>query len=334
MNGTITDVPGIKVGHAADAEGLTGCTVVLCEGGAVGGVDQRGGAPGTRETDLLRPMHLVRDVHAVVLAGGSAFGLAAADGVMRYLAERNIGLDVGVARVPIVPAAILFDLAVGRPTARPDAAMGYAACLAATEGPVLQGNAGAGMGCSVGKALGAGRATKAGIGSASLDLGDGLLIGVVIAVNAFGEVVDESGHILAGARLPGDMGWAHTLEVLRSSEGRDGLSAVGATVIGIVATNAPLDKEQANKVAQMAQDGLARAICPAHTMLDGDTIFVLATSGKDPRGARAPGAMRRESESATLVGAHAAEAVTEAIRRAVRAARTAGGLPSINELMF
>src|SRR5512136_1978274 len=154
MNNTITAVPGITVGHATDEVGLTGCTVVLCGDGAVGGVDQRGGAPGTRETDLLRPMHLVRDVHAVVLAGGSAFGLAAADGVMRYLAERNIGLDVGVARVPIVPAAVLFDLDVGRPTARPDAAMGYAACLAATEHPVSQGNAGAGMGCTVGKALG------------------------------------------------------------------------------------------------------------------------------------------------------------------------------------
>ena len=314
MNTTITSVPGIKVGHATDAEGLTGCTVVLCEGGAVGGVDQRGGAPGTRETDLLRPMHLVQKAHAVVLAGGSAFGLAAADGVMRYLAERGIGYKAGAARVPIVPAAILFDLALGSPSAYPTAEMGYAACLAATDGPVPEGNVGAGTGCSVGKLLGPGRATKTGIGSASVDLGGGLVVAALIAVNAFGDVVDETGAIVAGTRPLRGSGFADTLAVLRSWTGKLALRVAGATVIGVVATNARLSKEAANKVAQMAQDGLARAIRPAHTMFDGDTLFALAT-GK----ARA---------SVTLVGAYAAEVVVQAIVRGARAAVAAGGLPA------
>jgi len=310
----LTAVPGIKVGHATDPVGLTGCTVVLCEGGAVGGVDQRGGAPGTRETDLLRPMHLVQRVHAVVLAGGSAFGLAAADGAMRYLAERHIGYKSGPARVPIVPAAILFDLAVGSAEARPDAEMGYAACLAASDAPVPEGNVGAGAGCTAGKALGAAHATKTGIGSAAVELGGGLVIAALVAVNPFGDVVDASGRILAGTRpLRGD-GFADTLRVLRSLTGRFALLAIGATVIGVVATNARLNKEQANKVAQMAQDGLARTIRPAHTLLDGDTLFALS-SGK----VRA---------SVTLVGAYAAEVVAQAIVRAAKAAVAAGGLPA------
>ena len=318
-NNTLTAVSGIKVGHATDPVGLTGCTVVLCEGGAVGGVDQRGGAPGTRETDLLRPMHLVQKVHGVVLAGGSAFGLAAADGVMRYLAERNIGVKAGPARVPIVPAAILFDLAVGSADARPDAAMGYAACLAASDGAVSQGNVGAGTGCSAGKLLGAGHATKTGIGSAAIELGGGLVVAALIAVNPFGDVVDEAGRIIAGTRplrtgpLRGE-GYADTLALLRGMTGRLALRIAGATVIGVVATNARLDKEQVNKVAQMAQDGLARTIRPAHTMFDGDTLFALATG--------------RVRASVTLVGTYAAEAVAQAIVRAVRSADAAGGLPS------
>ena len=313
-NNTLTAVPGIRVGHATDPVGLTGCTVVLCEAGAVGGVDQRGGAPGTRETDLLRPMHLVQKVHGVVLAGGSAFGLAAADGVMRYLAERGVGVKAGPARVPIVPAAILFDLAVGSADARPDAAMGYAACIAASDEAVPQGNIGAGTGCSAGKLLGAGRATKTGIGSAAIELGGGLVVAALIAVNPFGDVVDEAGWIIAGTRPLRGEGYADTLILLRGMTGRLALRIAGATVIGVVATNARLDKEQVNKVAQMAQDGLARAIRPAHTLFDGDTLFALATG--------------RVRASVTLVGAYAAEAVAQAIVRAAQAAVAAGGLPA------
>ena len=313
-NNTLTAVPGIKVGHATDPVGLTGCTVVLCEAGAVGGVDQRGGAPGTRETDLLRPMHLVQKVHGVVLAGGSAFGLAAADGVMRYLAERGIGVKAGPARVPIVPAAILFDLAVGSAGARPDAAMGYAACLAASDEAVAQGNIGAGTGCSAGKLLGARHATKTGIGSAAIEMGGGLVVAALIAVNPFGDVVDETGRIIAGTRPLQGEGYADTLALLRGMTGRLALRIAGATVIGVVATNARLDKEQVNKVAQMAQDGLARTIRPAHTLFDGDTLFALATG--------------RVRASVTLVGAYAAEMVAQAILAAARSAVAAGGLPA------
>jgi L-aminopeptidase/D-esterase-like protein len=321
-NNTLTAVPGIRVGHATDPVGLTGCTVVLCEAGAVGGVDQRGGAPGTRETDLLRPMHLVQKVHGVMLAGGSAFGLAAADGVMRYLAERGIGVKAGPARVPIVPAAILFDLAVGSADARPDAAMGYAACLAVSDGAVAQGNVGAGTGCSAGKLLGARHATKTGIGSAAIELGGGLVVAALIAVNPFGDVVDEAGRIIAGTRPlrtgpPRGEGYADTLVLLRGMGGRLALRIAGATVIGVVATNARLDKEQVNKVAQMAQDGLARTIRPAHTLFDGDTLFALATG--------------RVRASVTLVGAYAAEAVAQAIIAAARSAVAAGGLPAGTE---
>jgi L-aminopeptidase/D-esterase-like protein len=314
MNGTITDVRGIRAGHATDKAGLTGCTVVLCEGGAVGGVDQRGGAPGTRETDLLRPMHLVQKVHGVVLAGGSAFGLAAADGVMRYLAERKTGVRFGGAVVPVVPAAILFDLGLGRADAYPDANMGYAACQAARTGRLAEGNVGVGTGCSVGRLLGAGHATKTGIGGASVDLGGGLVVGAVIAVNALGDVVDEQGQILAGVRKLRGAGFAGSLAVLRSRIGKLAMQVGGATVIGVVATTALLNKEQANKVAQMAHDGLARSVRPAHTMYDGDTLFCLATG--------------RVRASVTVVGAYAAELVAQAIVRAATTATGAGGLPA------
>jgi len=263
-------------------------------------VDQRGGAPGTRETDLLRPMHLVQHVHAVLLAGGSAFGLAAADGVMRYLRERGVGYDTRVARVPIVPAAILFDLAVGRPDVYPDAQMGYAACLAASELPVAEGRVGVGTGCMAGKALGSAQASPTGLACAALELAGGLVVAALIAVNPFGDVVDEAGRILAGTRAP-DGRFADTLAVMRGAS-RPGIDDPGATVIGVVATNARLDKEQVNKVAQMAHDGLARAIRPAHTMFDGDTIFALATG--------------EVVADVNLVGAFAAEVTAEAIRRA------------------
>jgi L-aminopeptidase/D-esterase-like protein len=311
---TLTDVPGIKVGHATDLVGLTGCTVVLCEKGAVAGVDQRGGAPGTRETDLLRPMHLVQEVHAVLLAGGSAFGLAAADGVMRYLEERGIGFDARVARVPIVPAAILFDLDLGDPQARPDAAMGYAACEAASDGPVAEGSVGAGTGATVGKLFGTSRAMKSGLGSASVALGGGLVVGALVAVNPFGDVVDpRTGAILAGARKPHSEEFADTLATMKGRLGKMVARFASNTLIGVAATNARLTKEEANKVAQMAQDGIARTVRPAHTMFDGDTLFALSTG--------------RKRADVSLIGAYAAEAIAEAVVRAVQSARSAGGLP-------
>jgi L-aminopeptidase/D-esterase-like protein len=316
----ITDVPGIRVGHVTNLEALTGCTVVLCpKDGAVGGVDQRGGAPGTRETDLLRPMHLVERVHAVLLAGGSAFGLDAATGVVRWLEERGIGFDARAAKVPIVPAAILFDLDVGDASVRPDAAMGYAACeAAAADGPVAEGRVGAGTGCTVGKVLGPGRASPSGLGTASVDLGGGLVVGAIVAVNAFGDVVDpRSGEILAGARPLRGEGFADSLATMKSFVGKTILRFAGGsdTVIGVVATNAKLSKEETNKVAQMAHDGLARTIRPAHTMFDGDTLFALATGQK--------------KADANLIGGYAAEVVAEAILRAVRA--TKGGRQRTND---
>ncbi|HHH42285.1 MAG TPA: peptidase S58 family protein [Chloroflexi bacterium] len=324
----ITDVAGLRVGHAQDEEALTGCTVILCEKGAVGGVDQRGGAPGTRETDALYPMHLVERVHAVLLAGGSAFGLDAASGVVRYLEERGVGFDVRVARVPIVPAAILFDLGIGRADVRPDAAMGYRACLNASTEPPAEGNVGAGTGATVGKILGMGQAMKSGIGTTSMEIGAGVVVGAIVAVNAFGDVMDPTtGQIIAGARSArvgplriGAPGYfADTLEVMRSLVGRTVLSFAGRghTVIGVVATNARLNKEQVNKVAQMAHDGLARTIRPAHTMLDGDTLFALATGER--------------KADVNIVGAFAAEVVAQAILRAVRAARPVAGLPAAGD---
>jgi L-aminopeptidase/D-esterase-like protein len=321
----ITAVPGIRVGHATNLDGLTGCTVVLCEKGAVGGVDQRGGAPGTRETDLLRPLHLVQKVHAVLLAGGSSYGLSAADGVMRYLEERDIGFDARVAKVPIVPAAILFDLDVGDPQVRPDAAMGYAACEAATDGTVAEGNVGAGTGATAGKILGPGRAMKSGMGTAATALEGGLIVGAVVAANPFGDLVDPTtGDILAGARkrglLPSSRSYelANTLLAMRTSVGKAVLQFTSSTIIGVVATNGRLTKEQANKVAQMAQDGVARAVRPAHTLFDGDTVFALATGEK--------------RADVNLIGAYAAEMVAEAIARAARAAEGVGDLPAWRDL--
>ena len=330
LHNTITDVPGIRVGHAQDIEAITGCTVVLCMEGAVGGVDQRGGAPGTRETDLLGPMHLVNKVHGVLLTGGSAFGLDAAAGVMRFLEEQDVGFDAHVAKVPIVPAAVLFDLEIGRADVRPDAEMGYQACENASTDPPGEGNAGAGMGATVGKILGMAGATKSGIGSASRDLGGGAVVGALIAVNAVGDVVDPaSGEILAGTR-PAKLGpmrfgddarFADTLAVMKGMAGKMALrfASRGITVIGVVATNAQLTKEEVNKVAQMAHDGIARAIRPAHTMLDGDTLFALSTGGK--------------SVDVNIVGAYAAEVVAEAIVRAVWAAESLGGLPAARDLI-
>ncbi|MGE5249132.1 MAG: P1 family peptidase [Bacteroidota bacterium] len=322
----ITDVPGIEVGHAQDDDALTGCTVVLCRQGAVGGVDVRGGAPGTRETDLLDPVNLVSAVHGVLLAGGSAYGLDAASGVMRYLEEQGIGFGTPAGVVPIVPAAILYDLDLGRADVRPDAAMGYRACLAASAGRVAEGNVGAGTGATVGKILGPAQAMKAGLGTASIPLEQGLILGALAVVNALGDVVDPAtGAILAGARSgtpaslqPGEPGYfADTREVMKARLGSVPFSfAAGrSTVLAVVAVNAALTKPQAAWIAQMAQDGLARAVRPAHTLFDGDAIFALGTGGA-------------EADVSTL-GAFAAEALTLAILRAVRMAAPAGGLPGL-----
>ncbi|MFZ3080853.1 MAG: P1 family peptidase [Bellilinea sp.] len=320
--GSITDVPGIKVGHDQDLNALTGCSVVLCESGAIAGVDQRGGAPGTRETDLLRPMHLVEKVHAVMLAGGSAFGLDAATGVMRYLEERKIGFDVRVAHVPIVPAAILFDLEVGDSTVRPDAAMGYRACQNAASPMVSQGNVGAGTGAAVGNMFGVKRAMKGGIGTASLDLGGGVVIGALIAVNAYGDILDFATNRLIAGMLDQDGALADTMATMKTFMGRKVLqfSSRHNTVIGVVATNAKLNKEQINKVAQTAHNGLAKTIRPAHTMFDGDTIFALSTN--------------QRRTDVNIVAAFAPEVVARAILNAILAAEPAGGLPTARSLGF
>src|SRR5215216_6447819 len=322
----ITDVRGIEVGHAQDEEALTGCTVILCRKGAVAGVDVRGGAPGTRETDLLDPINMVEKVHAVVLAGGSAFGLDAASGVMRYLEEQKIGFNTGAAKIPIVPSAILYDLGIGHAHIRPDAAMGYGAAASASADVPAEGNVGVGTGASVGKMFGSSLSMKSGVGTASMDIGGGVVVGALMAVNAWGDVIDpQNGQILAGLRsgkvgplrVGEKKGFADTISMMKSPVGRGllGLASRSNTVIGVVGTDAKLTKAQATKVAQMAQDGIARAIRPAHTMLDGDVIFALSTGTK--------------KADVSAVGALAAQAVAEAILRAVKMAAPAGGLPGL-----
>jgi len=289
------------------------------QGGAVCGVDVRGASPGTRETELLSPLNAVQQVHAVLLAGGSAFGLDAAGGVMRWLEERGIGVQVGPARVPIVPAAILFDLWFGDPQVRPDAAAGHAACEAASGAAPAEGNHGAGCGATVGKLFGIGRAMKGGIGTASVTVA-GITVGALIAVNALGDVIDPaSGVPVAGARSADGTQRAGTMAALLRGELLAPLQPGSATTIGVIATDARLDKAQANKIAQMAHDGLARSINPVHTMGDGDVLFALGT-----------GAAGR-SANTTLLGALAAEVTARAVLRAVRAARTLAwpGLPTL-----
>lgn len=312
----LTDLPGLLVGHAQDMTALTGVTAVLVPAGGIVGVAVEGSAPGTRETDLCRPGNLVDRAHAILLSGGSAFGLAAADGAMRYLEERKIGFDSGAAIVPIVPAAVLYDLGIGDARVRPSAEMGYAACAAATAGPVAQGCVGAGTGCTAGKALGMDRATKTGIGSASVQVGE-VLVGALVAVNPFGDVRDpQTGRILAGARRPDGSGFVDTTRLLLEGVGSGGFSSAAGqnTTIGIVAVGGALTKEGANKVARMAHDGLARTISPIHTMYDGDTLFCLATGN--------------QQVDVSAVGTAAAIAVELAVLNAVRHAAAAGGLPA------
>lgn len=317
----ITAVDGIRVGHYTDLVAATGCTVVLCESGAVGGVDVRGSAPGTRETDLLRPTTLVSEVHAVLLGGGSAFGLDAASGVVRFLEEKGAGLELGESRVPIVPAAILFDLGVVTDRVRPGANEGYAACENATAGEVVEGSVGAGTGATVAKLLGREGAVKGGTGTAAIDLGEGVMVGAVVCVNAVGGIYDpESGELVAGPRREdGSMGDAMQLITAPRYVGAE--TTPGAnTTIGVVATNARLTKEQANKLASVAHDGIAMAVRPAHTMSDGDTIFALAT-----------GTVEADA-GMTRIGAAATLCVARAIVRGVRKAEGLGGVPGVKEL--
>ena len=303
---SLVDVTGLHVGHAAVPGRPTGCTVVLCPQGVVCGAAVRGGAPGTRETDLLRPENTVQQVHAVLLTGGSAFGLDAAGGVMRWLDEHGHGLEVGPARVPIVPAAVLFDLWMGDARIRPGAEAGYAACAAASHEAPAQGNAGAGLGASVGKLLGIARAMKGGIGSASVRVG-GFTVGALVAVNAIGDVLGEQGQVLAGARSEDGRRLVGSTAALLAGQGPALLMAGTATTIGVVATDALLNKGQATQLAAQAHHGLSRAVSPV-TVNDGDSFFALAT-----------GSTGRPGELSAL-GAMAAEAVARAIRNAVLAA--------------
>lgn len=307
--GALTDIAGLSVGHAAAAGRPTGCTVVLCPQGAVAGVAVRGGAPGTRETDLLRPENTVSQVHAVLLTGGSAFGLDAAGGVMRWLDERGHGLAVGPARVPIVPAAVLFDLWIGDPRIRPTADTGYAACQAATTAQPAQGKAGAGLGASVGKLFGIQRSSPGGIGTACVQVG-AFRVAALVAVNAIGDVLDDNGQVLAGARSADGQSFVRSTEAMLAGAGPEHLMAGMATTIGLVATDAALTKAQATTLAAHAHHGLPRAVSPL-TPHDGDTFFAVATSTAGRGG------------DLTALGAMAAEAVTRAIRNAVRAAAAA-----------
>jgi L-aminopeptidase/D-esterase-like protein len=307
--GSITRVAGIEVGHFTDTRRPTGCTVVMAREGAVGGVDVRGAAPGTRETDLLDPCHLVEKVHAIVLAGGSAWGLDAATGAVRWLEERGVGFDVAVGRLPIVPAAVLFDLLVGDMRIRPDAAAGYAACAAASRNAPAEGNVGAGTGATVGKIFGMQRAMKGGVGTASITV-DGVTVGALIACNALGDVLDpDTAQVIAGARTEDGLRLHDTRRALLRGEPPQPLLAGTNTTIGVVATDAVITKVQAHRMAVAAHDGLARSINPVHTMSDGDTLFTLGTglSGHHP--------------GMLVLATMAAEATAIATARAVRAAQ-------------
>ena len=315
----LTAIPGIRVGHATDAKGCTGCTVVLCPEGTVGGADVRGSAAGTRELDALSPLHLVPHVHGVLLAGGSAFGLDAAAGVMQYLEERGIGFDVQLTRVPIVPTAILFDLRLGDARVRPDPRMAYAACQQASTGPIPEGSVGAGTGATVGKLFGITQAMKSGLGTAGVTLPGGVMVAALAVVNAFGDVRDPlTGQLLAGAReTPDSRRLVDTAAAMRAGVVHRGYDAENTT-LAVVATNARLTKVQATKMAQMAHQGMVRTIAPVHTTLDGDLAIALATG---------------EIEAdLNAVGLTAADAVAEAILRAVKTATALGGLPAWADL--
>jgi L-aminopeptidase/D-esterase-like protein len=336
-NDDLCDVPGILVGHDTDLEAGTGCTVIRCAWPALGAVDVRGGAPGTRETDLLDPRCMMTEVHAVVLTGGSAFGLAAADGVMRALADEGIGFDAGPARVPIVPAAVLFDLGVGRADVRPDAASGMRALQAAAGGPIAQGTVGAGTGATVGKMAGPALAAKGGVGSASEQLPDGHVIGALVAVNALGDIYDAAtGRLLAGARSPSDQRWlADDIAAARSgAQSQPPITSESPpvpgtqTTLAVIATDAPFTKAELAKLAQMAHDGLALAIRPVHTPFDGDIVFALSTD-KNAATAAPAGAL-----PLALAGATAAQTLARAVANAIRAATGLHGVPALRDIPF
>ena len=327
MNTTLTSVAGLEVGHYTDRANATGCTAILCRQGAVAGVDVRGGSPGTRETDLLQPMRRVDRVHAILLSGGSAFGLDAAAGVVRYLEEQGIGLPVGPALVPIVSAAILFDLGVITAAVRPDAAAGYTAAAAAGPQPVAEGSVGAGTGATVGKVLGLSWSVKAGIGSAAIILPGGITVAALIAVNAYGDIVDHhTGQIIAGPRRESGPGFISSIDWLTGKTPLDfphpeaDDSLLTNTTIGVVATNTGLTKEEANFLARVSHDGLALTIRPCHTLRDGDTLFALSTGT-----AAAP-------VDLTVLGAAAVAVTAQAVLRAATTATGLGGIPAVNEL--
>jgi L-aminopeptidase/D-esterase-like protein len=314
---SIGDVAGISVGHFTDLRQLTGCSVVLCPQGAEAAVDVRGGAPGTRETDLLAAGRLVHAIHAVLLTGGSAFGLAAAEGVMRFLAEQGSGFAVGAMRIPIVPGAVLFDLGIGEPRAYPDAEAGLAACRAARSGDIAEGCVGAGTGATVGKSLGIQNAIKSGIGTAALRLADGTTVGALVAVNALGDVVNPTtGKLIAAARDPASGELVSAVARFLHPSPVASPPTTGNTTIGVVATDAKLSRDDLARVAALAHDGLARTIRPAHTVYDGDTFFALATGRS-----AIPG-------NPTAIAVAAGEVVATAIVRAVVLARSLGGLPA------
>ncbi len=316
MYNNILDVKGIKVGQAQDLEGLTGCTVVICEKGATCGVDVRGGGPGTRETDLLDPINMIQKVHAVVLSGGSAFGLESTCGVSKYLEEQNIGFDVGVAKVPIVTGAVLFDLAVGNPKCRPNIEMGYEACKNANDKELKQGNYGAGCGATIGKIKGPNFAMKGGIGSHSIKLDNGLVVSALIAVNAFGDVY-EDGKVIAGVLNDDKTEVLNSYELMKNGINKGGFN-IDNTTIGIVVTNAKLDKAGCKKVSQMAHNGYAKSIFPIHTPHDGDTIFTMATG---------------EIESdITLLGSLAAEVVEKSVINAIKNAENVNNIISYKDI--
>ncbi len=324
MNATLTATTGLEVGHYTDRENATGCTAILSRQGAVGGVDVRGGSPGTRETELLQPMRRVDQIHGIVLSGGSAFGLDAASGLVRYLEESTIGIKVGPATVPIVSSAILFDLGLITGAVRPGAPEGYAAAVSAGPQPVTEGSVGAGTGATVGKILGLERSIKSGIGCAALTLPDGATVAALTAVNAIGDVVDyRTGQLIAGPRREPGPGFINTVELLTQGEPQIPSAAttpLSNTTIGVIATDATLTREEANLLARLSHDGLALTIRPCHTPRDGDTMFALATG------------QRSEPGDITSLGAAAVEVTAQAVLRAVATATGLGGIPAIREL--
>jgi L-aminopeptidase/D-esterase-like protein len=317
MLNSITDVKGLKVGHASDYKGYTGCTVILCEGGATCGIDIRGSASGTRQVDALSMNHIVEHVHAILLSGGSSFGLDAATGVMRYLEEKGIGFDVGPAKIPIVPTAVIFDIFFGDPKARPTPELGYEACINARD-TIEEGSIGVGTGAAVGKIFEISRAMKGGVGTSSIVLPDGLVVASLVVVNAFGDIIDNvTGKIIAGARVaPDSLEFANTVESIKKGAVKKQFGLVNTT-LGVVATNAKFSKKEVTKVAQMAQGGLIKTISPVHTTFDGDLVFALATG---------------ECEAdLNLVGVLGEFVIAEAIKRAVKKADGFGILPAFKD---